>query len=205
MKQFIYFVSPMCSWCWGFSPVIQNLQQALPEYKIRVVLTPFRIDTREPMDESLRDYVMGQWRNVNKTTGQPFDFNFSMPRDFIYNTRLACLSIKAFCKQLPHQEIQFLEAIQHSFYTENKDLTNIDVLVDIANRYSIQERSFIEDLHGNDVATQLEQDFDLCQKLTVQSYPTLMTKVDENYALLASGYTSFESLAAKISAMVDVE
>jgi putative protein-disulfide isomerase len=205
MQQFIYFVSPMCSWCWGFSPVIQKLQQAYPENTIQAVLTPFRIDTNQPMDKSLRDYVMGQWRNVNRTTGQPFDFNFSMPEDFIYNTRLACLSIKAFCKQLPQQELEFLGAIQYSFYTENKDLTDINVLMDIANCYSINEKTFMEDLQGREVQNQLEQDFDLCRKLEVQSYPTLMTKQEDSYTMLVSGYNPFESVVTKINANLDME
>lgn len=198
--QFIYFVSPMCSWCWGFSPVIEKLQQTFPESNIQVVLTPFRIDTNQPMDKSLRDYVMGQWQNVHKTTGQSFNFNFLMPEEFIYNTRLACLSIKAFCNQQPNQEIEYLHAIQHAFYTENKDLTDVDVLVSIAEKYSIEEQSFVEDLSCNGVLQKLARDFDLCEQLAVQSYPTLMTKNDAGYTKLASGYACFEDLVAKVNA-----
>lgn len=190
----------MCSWCWGFAPVIQKIKQSFPAHNIRVVLTPFRINTDQPMDESLRDYVMGQWRNVHKMTGQPFDFNFSMPEDFIYNTRLACLSIKAFRKQLPQQELEYLYAMQHTFYKENKNLTDANVLVGIASRFSINEKLFVEALKCGDVAKELDLDFELCRQLAVQSYPTLMTESNENYSLLASGYTSFEELSAIINA-----
>ena len=132
--RFLYFVSPMCSWCWGFSPVIQRLRESFPENDIRFVLTPFRIDTAEPMDDVLRNYVLGQWEKVYQTTGQVFDFRFAMPANFIYNTRLACLAIKAFSKQLPQQEVKYLNALQYAFYAENKDLTKEAVLIDIANK-----------------------------------------------------------------------
>ncbi len=189
----------MCSWCWGFSPIIGKLKQAFPESSIRIVLTPFRIDTHQPMDETLRNYVMGQWRNVYKTTGQPFDFDFSMPDEFIYNTRLACLSIKAFAKQLPSQEKEYLHAIQHAFYTENRDLTDINILVGIAKSFSIKEKYFVDDLGSNETLKQLERDFDLCEQLAVQSYPTLMVKNDACYTKLVSGYASFEDVMVMVN------
>jgi len=38
-KELIYFVDPMCSWCWDFSPVILSISQAFPgRVPVRVVL-----------------------------------------------------------------------------------------------------------------------------------------------------------------------
>jgi len=200
--KLVYFVSPMCSWCWGFSPVLQQLKVSFPAYDIRLVLTPFRIDTTQPMDDALRNYVLGQWQNVHKTTGQPFDFRFAMPTDFIYNTRLVCLSIKAFIKQLPEQELDYLHSLQHVFYTENKDLTNEDILIEIANNFIIDTTLFADDISSKEIADQLESDFKLCQQLAIQSYPTLMTESDGSYAVLASGYTPYDELVVRIEASV---
>ncbi len=192
----------MCSWCWGFSPVIQQLKESFPSNEIRLVLTPFRIDTTQPMDEALRKYVLGQWQNVHKTTGQPFDFRFSVPADFIYNTRLVCLSIKAFCKQLPWLKLEYLHALQHAFYTENKDLTNQEILTEIASNFAIEVTLFTDDCNSKEVADELESDFILCQQLAVQSYPTLMIEKDDGYSMLASGYTSYEELVERVEASV---
>lgn len=200
--KLVYFVSPMCSWCWGFSPVMQQLKASFPANDIRMVLTPFRIDTTQPMDDTLRNYVLGQWQNVHKTTGQPFDFGFAMPTDFIYNTRLVCLSIKAFSKQLPEQELDYLHALQHAFYTENKDLTNEDILIEIANNFVIDTTLFADDISSKEVSDQLESDFKLCQQLAIQSYPTLMTESDGSYAVLANGYTPYDELVVRVEASV---
>lgn len=199
MNHYIYFVSPMCSWCWGFAPVIQKLKRLFPTINIKVVLTPFRINTNQPMDESLREYVMGQWHNVHKATGQPFDFNFSMPEHFVYNTRLACLSVKAFCKQYPEKELEYLHALQYSFYAENKNLTDENVLVEIAGSFSLNTNKFIEDLRCSGIVNVLDLDFDLCKQYAVQSYPTLMYKSDKNYSVVASGYTSYDELVTCIN------
>jgi len=192
----------MCSWCWGFSPVIQQLKESFPANDIRLVLTPFRIDTTQPMDDALRNYVLGQWQNVHKITGQPFDFRFAMPTDFIYNTRLVCLSIKAFSKQFPEQELDYLHILQRAFYTENKDLANEEILIEIASNFAIDVTLFAEDLSSKGIADELKSDFKLCQQLAIQSYPTLMAENDGSYAMLASGYTPYEELVVRIEASV---
>ena len=190
----------MCSWCWGFSPVIQQLNNSAAVSNIRLVLTPFRIDTTEPMDKALRSYVLGQWKKVHQTTQQPFDFSFAMPEDFVYNTRLACLAIKAFSKQLPEQELDYLHALQHAYYTENKDLTKQAILVNVASLFTINIESFAKDLTDENIAAELEQDFVLCQKLAVQSYPTLLIEKEGNYSLLANGYTKYQEVIKRIEA-----
>jgi putative protein-disulfide isomerase len=181
---------------------MQQLKASFPANDIRLVLTPFRIDTTQPMDDALRNYVLGQWQNVHKTSGQPFDFRFTMPADFIYNTSLVCLSIKAFNKQLQEQNLEYLHALQHAFYTENKDLTNKEILIEIARNFAIEATLFADDISSKEVADELESDFMLCQQLAVQSYPTLMTEKDDSYSMLASGYTSYEELVTRIEASV---
>ena len=198
--QLVYFASPMCSWCWGFSPVIQQLKAAHPANNIRLVLTPFRIDTTQAMDDALRNYVLGQWKNVSQTTAQPFDFRFAMPVNFIYNTRLVCISIKAFSKQLPKQELDYLRALQHAFYVENKDLTNEEVLIETANNFSVDANLFADDFSNKQITVELEQDFSLCQLLAVQSYPTLMIEEEGCYAMLVNGYMPYQEVADIIKA-----
>jgi putative protein-disulfide isomerase len=196
--QLVYFASPMCSWCWGFSPVIQQLKKSKVVSHIRLVLTPFRIDTSEPMDETLRSYVLGQWQKVHQTTQQPFDFRFAMPADFIYNTRLACMAIKAFGKQLPEEELDYVHALQHAYYTENKDLTKQDSLVNVSRSFAIDIDFFTKNLSDEKIAAGLEQDFLLCQELAVQSYPTLLIEKEGDYSLLANGYTKYHEVMRRI-------
>lgn len=196
--QLVYFANPMCSWCWGFSPVIQQLKCSPAVSNIRLVLTPFRIDTSESMDEALRSYVLGQWQKVHQTTQQPFDFRFSMPVGFIYNTRLACLAIKAFAKQLQPEELDYVHALQHAYYTENKDLTKQDILVNVASSFAIDTELFAKSLSDANIVAELEQDFMFCQKLAVQSYPTLLTEKEGGYSLLANGYAKYQEVMKRI-------
>ena len=196
--KFVYFASPMCSWCWGISPVMQQLKSEYGVDKIRLVLTPFRVNTTEPMNEELRNYVLCQWHKVHQTTGQPFDFRFAMPKSFIYNTTLVCLSIKAFCKQFSGLELDYMHDLQHVYYTENQDLTSEEVLLKTAGKFELDIEQFKHDLYSRLVRDELDKDFSLCQQLDVRSYPTLMLQKNGEYKELLSGYLSYAELEQRI-------
>ncbi|MEJ2115419.1 MAG: DsbA family protein [Gammaproteobacteria bacterium] len=201
--KLVYFANPMCSWCWGFAPVIQKIKESKFVENISLILTPFRIDTTQPMDDELRNYILGQWHKVHQTTSQPFDFSFAMPAGFIYNTRLVCLAIKSFKKQIPELEFKYLHALQQAYYTENLDLTNQEMLINIANSFSVDNELFIRDLNNKNITEELEEDFSFCQHLNVQSYPTLMYEKFDSYAILSSGYTAYDELLTRIEVVLD--
>ena len=197
--QFVYFASPMCSWCWGFSPVIEQLQKTFAqEITIRLVLAPFRIDTVDPMNEKLRKYVLGQWQKVHTRTSQPFEFTFKMQKDFVYNTMSACLAIKAFVQQQPTSELNYFSSIQEAFYTNNMDVTNEKILIKLAKDYKIETDLFIEDLNSESIRTLLQEDFDYCKQLNVNGYPTLIGIKDGKNTLISYGFSPFEELETKI-------
>jgi len=197
--QLHYFVSPMCSWCWGFAPVVQQLQETYSaQLSLRIVLTPFRIDTHQAMDTELRNYVLDQWHKVHASTGQTFDFSFAVKNDFIYNTLLACKAIKAFARQCPEGETSFLHAIQKAFYTQNIDITDESNLVEIASNYKIDLSSFTKDMHSKQTEEYLEEDFTFCQQAGVNSYPTLLLQKQANTILLSNGYSPYSALGLEL-------
>ncbi|HMC95737.1 MAG TPA: DsbA family protein, partial [Polyangia bacterium] len=61
----IYFSDPMCSWCYGFSPVIEDIRRtfgrALP---IRVVMGGLRPGTETPMTEEAKLEIADHWTHV---------------------------------------------------------------------------------------------------------------------------------------------
>lgn len=197
--QLAYFASPMCSWCWGFSPVIEQVQKTFAqEIDFRLVLVPFRIDTVEPMNEKLRNYVLEQWHKVHETTAQSFEFTFKMPKYFVYNTMPACLAIKAFTIQQPKNELKYLNTIHEAFYTKNIDVTNEKILINLAKNYEIEIDSFVEDINSTNIRTLLQKDFNYCQQLGANAYPTLIGIHNGKNTLLSHGFSPFEDLQIKI-------
>ena len=202
MSEFIYFASPMCSWCWGFSPCIETIKQEFNGEPIRLVLTPFRVDITEPMDKKLRNYVLGQWQKVHATTSQPFDFNFNVPDNFIYNTTIVAKAIKAFKNQLPEKELDFMKTLQFAFYAKNQNITDQNILLELTKKFALDADQFLQNIQSTSTADELQQDFDLCKQLSIQSYPTFMYLKKEEYILLSSGYLPYAELKPRIVSLL---
>ncbi len=195
----------MCSWCWGFSPVIQHIKNNFNEQvDFRLVLAPFRVDTTEAMDEALRDYVLVQWRKVHETTAQSFNFTFQMEDDFVYNTKLACLAIKSLCRLQPGSEVKILDTIQTAFYTKNLNVTHEDDLVQFAENYKVNTDLFVEYLHSNETEKLLDDDFSYCQRLGVLSFPTLTGIKKGTISMLAYGYMPYNNLESNVKNWIGI-
>ena len=197
--QLHYFVSPMCSWCWGFAPVIQQIHENYSsQLDLRIVLTPFRIENNQVMDKKLRSYVLDQWHKVHASTGQEFDFNFTVKENFIYNTLLACKVIKTFALQYPKNELLFLHAVQKAFYRQNIDITDEANLIEIASNYKINLNRFKNDLYSDQIKKALDEDFKFCQQSGINSYPTLLLEKQTEMTILANGYVPYPKLEIEL-------
>lgn len=73
----IYFADPMCSWCWGFSPVIDSVADEFgSSLPIRLVLGGLRPGTTEPLTQNSKRDIRQHWEHVKEASGQAFDFGF---------------------------------------------------------------------------------------------------------------------------------
>ena len=51
-RHILYFGDPMCSWCWGFAPVVQKMFKAAQDKaSFNVITTGLRPDVDQPWDE----------------------------------------------------------------------------------------------------------------------------------------------------------
>jgi putative protein-disulfide isomerase len=90
----VYVADPMCSWCWGFAPVIAAIRgqfgTALP---IRLVMGGLRPGTMKPLDDAGKAIIREHWEHVQKASGQPFDFSFFDRESFVYDTEPAAQAL----------------------------------------------------------------------------------------------------------------
>ena len=63
--HFVYFADPMCSWCYGFSPVITELVQRFEgRLGLRVVTGGLRAGHAAPMRAEDKAYIRDAWTRV---------------------------------------------------------------------------------------------------------------------------------------------
>ena len=76
-NEIIYIGDPMCSWCWGFAPVIKSIHKDFErEAPVSLILGGLHAHDAFPMDEDYKANIKHHWQDVNRTTGAVFDYRF---------------------------------------------------------------------------------------------------------------------------------
>lgn len=193
----IYFADPMCSWCYGFSPVVTALRQrfgdALP---VHPVMGGLRAGASEPMGPEDMAAIRGHWEHVFELTGQPFDWGFFDRESFVYDTEPACRAVVVLRQHGPDTALAALSRIHEAFYAENRDVTNGEVLADIAAGLGVDRETFLTAWHSAEAKERAKQDFALTQGSGVQGFPTLIAgRTDgDSYSLITHGYQGQEAV-----------
>ena len=200
VRRILYFADPMCSWCWGFSPVIAAIADACAgDAPVRFCAGGLRAFTTRPMDERSRAYVRHHWREVAAQTGQPFDFAFFERASFVYDTEPSCRAVVAMRNLAPEATLPYLAAVQRAFYAENRDVTAADVLADVAAAFADPD-----DFRAVFAAPEIEEatraDFRLAQGLGIGGFPTVVLQHDRELVALTTGWQPFAALEAPLRA-----
>ena len=131
--RLIYFADPMCSWCYGFSPVIATLAERFEgRMTLDVVVGGLQAGHTSALRAEDRTYLRDTWSRVGAASGQPFDFSFLDREVFVYDTEPACRAVVAVRRMMPRLALSFMGRISQAFYAENRDMTSTEEIVAIA-------------------------------------------------------------------------
>jgi putative protein-disulfide isomerase len=198
-KEIILFADPMCSWCWGFSPVMGGLAQACDgRARYSLVLGGLRPGTTDVMDDHAKTEVRHHWEHVAEASGQPFTFAFFERDDFVYDTEPACRAVVAVRRLASHQTFAYLDALHRAFYAENRDITDPAVLADVAAFLDIDAVDFMTEFQSDATRAETLGDFRASRELGVTGYPTVVLRDEGGLAALTIGYQPLEDLAGPL-------
>ena len=195
-NRLLYVMDPMCSWCWGFAPVLESLaeQAAAAGVPLQLVVGGLRRD-RIAVDAAARVRYLGYWQAVNASTGQLFNFEAGLPEGFVYDTEPACRALVTARQLDPESALPLAKLIQQAFYTEGVDVTQAGELVRLAEQAGIPRIVFAEAFDSPAAHAATAADFAWVQDLGIAGFPTLLAERDGQLALLTNGYQPLESLA----------
>lgn len=190
-----YFTDPMCSWCYGFSPVVKKLKENYPDIDLQIISGGFSPYSQQVVDQEYKDFLAFHWRNVNQRSGQFFDHSMKfISETFCYDTEPSSRALTVIQELLPKQDFGFLSLMQKSFYVEGKDITNDVVLARLAEEFGIERNIFLERFHSEEMKRKTNQGFQFSRQLGVQGFPTLLTLENGNAKVITRGFQDYDSL-----------
>ncbi|MEW6994644.1 DsbA family protein [Colwelliaceae bacterium MEBiC 14330] len=198
MKAKLYYLhDPMCSWCWGYRPVWQALQNALPAHiEVEYVAGGLAPDSDEPMPLAQQQMIQGHWQTIEKKLGTVFNFDFwqkNVPRRSTYN---ACRAAIAADKQGFQQAM--IMAIQQAYYLRALNPSDLDVLISLAKELNHQNNirfelsSFIKDLSSDEINQELNRQINLAKRLSQQGFPSLILEINGVPQQIAVDYADYQ-------------
>lgn len=207
MKTIIYFADPMCSWCWGFTPVLEKIKQEYQDEKkvlrIALILGGLKPGETEPMPAAQRDEVLNHWKEVEKMTSQPFKIDSALPPGFIYDTEPAAKSVIAFALLDPENLMAYFKRLQEAFYAEALDITKLENLVKIAGTFGMDRERFVRTIHSDDVHKRALNNFMSARKYGMITLPSTVMQDETDVKLLSSGYCTWFDAKKKIDAWLE--
>ncbi len=195
-----YFADPMCSWCWGFSPVIEALRdECRDRLKVALVLGGLRHETT-PMTAAQREDILHHWHAVHQRTGQPFRFDGALPAGFVYDTEPACRAVATVGGLAPALTFPLFRAIQSAFYAEGRDVTQPAVLAELAAGLGVDAAAFSRAFASDEARARTQAHFRQARQAGVRGFPALILQQDARLTPVASGCQPLDTVRAALDA-----
>lgn len=201
----IYFADPMCSWCYGFSPVIDQIRQAYGNaLPVRVVMGGLRPGTDTPMTDEAKKSIAGHWHQVHEASGLPFDPAVLDREGFVYDTDPAARAVVVARREGEDFAARYLTAAQRAFYAENRDVTSPDVLGDLAEEFGLDRAAFLTAWASDEAKQETWRDYAMSQNAGVTGFPTLVGGPNDQgvYGVVTRGYASGEQVLTVIRSWI---
>jgi len=194
-REIICVVDPMCSWCWGFSPVIAAMEEAYgdeaPVWPLAGGLRPM---TSQPMTDKAKAETRHHWEEVASASGQPFNFTFFDRQGFVYDTEPACRAMVTVRTLKRQAALPYLEALHRAFYAENRDVTDAEFLADLAGGVGVDRNAFATVFPTREMMYQTAADFYRAQSMGIQGFPTVVLRNGAELRLLVAGFIAFDKI-----------
>lgn len=191
--RLLYVMDPLCSWCWGFTPVLEELMKRAEPKGVSVQVVAAGLRREKRLDISGRDQLLDDWKTVQKTTGQPFDAQ-SLPSDFVYDNEPACRAIVTARYLSPDKVWPLTVLIQQAFHCKGIDITRENSLIKLAAKAGLNPVPFADYFNSPEAHEATLADFNWVENLGIPGFPTLLAERDGQLTLLTNGYQPLEQL-----------
>jgi len=197
----LYYVhDPMCSWCWAFRSVWEQVRAALPgSIRVERLLGGLAPDTDQAMPPELQAKICAIWRHIQAVVpGTEFNYDFwrqCRPRRSTYP---ACRAVIAAKMQGTAFEEPMIFAIQRAYYRDARNPSDSEVLIDLAATIGLDASQFADDLTAPATHEELTRQIDTAQRLGAEGFPSLILVRGDHWHPIRLDYNDAETILQQI-------
>jgi len=194
-KEIVAVLDPMCSWCWGFEPVLHKLRDELSdEVEFSLILGGLRSSGEQVWDDAFKVYLRSHWKSVEEKTTQGFNLDLLEKESFDYDTEPACRAVVTVKTLDKTKEFSFFRALQEAFYRKGEDITQTDVIADIARAEGVDRSEFIALFVSDEMKEKTKADVYKARSMGANVFPSIVLIDEEGHLCVIKGYKSYEEI-----------
>lgn len=191
MYNLYYYHDPMCSWCWAYRSISDQLFARLPaNIELTYILGGLAPDSNEPMPESTKQAIAGYWKNIQGRLGTEFNFDFWTQCQPRRSTYPACRGVIAAGEQ--KADIAMIDAIQRAYYLRAMNPSDNTTLITLAGELGLDSERFTSDLSSAATEKKLQDDISCTRSSPIQGFPSLALELDGQKVAIVQDYNSHQ-------------
>lgn len=203
----LYYVhDPMCAWCWGYRPILEQIRSELADNIIVIDLVGgLAKDTDEPMPLEMQQQIQSYWKKIEQQLSTEFNFDFwndCTPRRSTYP---ACRAVLAAANQADILDMKLANsramtlAIQQAYYLKAMNPSDNRVLLKLAKEIGLDIDQFAKELVSEALHQQLKDEIRFARSIGGNSFPSWFLKTGETIHEIPVDYQSAEETLALIN------
>jgi putative protein-disulfide isomerase len=195
----LYIYDPLCGWCYGFTPVIQQIQKKYSEkFDFEIISGGMVVGANEGAITQIAPYISQAYKRVEEYSGIKFGEAFLNKRLWDSTYRMSSLppsiALEVFKNMSHNNSIDFAHDVQHAFYFEGKSLNDIQTYLELIKPYSLDPVEFQKMFESEQFKQQTIENFKKSSKLGVNGFPTVIYIHANEKKVLTRGFTSVSDL-----------
>jgi putative protein-disulfide isomerase len=194
----IYVYDPMCGWCYGFSPVIKEVESEYKhKFNFEIISGGLIVGEREGPIGDFADYILSAYKRVESTTGIKFGepyLELLKKKEYFTSSVKPSIALSYIKTINPEIAISFAHDMQRLFYFEGKLLHLKESYLPLIEKYHLEKESFFNALDSEEFKLKAFTDFSTSKQLGITGFPTVLILKDGKYQVICSGFTSKKDL-----------
>lgn len=196
---FVYVYDALCGWCYGFSPVVEQLYNKYQDdIRFSVISGGMILGERIGPIGEVAGYIKEAYKQVEQTCGVKFGAPFLNETleqgEAIFSSHLPAVALTVFRDHHQGQDVLFASALQKAIYYDGRFPNEFSTYEYLAQQFSIDPKTFVEKMKLPKFHARASADFDFTRQFKVTGFPTVFLANDQRILRIGSGYSSFEQL-----------
>lgn len=199
----LYYVhDPMCSWCYAFKDILNELKKHLSSnIKIVYVAGGLAAHSDEIMPKEMQNMIKNTWEKIEESTGTRFNYDFWQKNEARRSTYLSCEA--TLLAREENKEIEMIDAIQEAYYLKAQNPSDASTLIKLAKKIGMNEEKFEKNLESKELKEKFEKELKLRRSLGVNSFPTMILKYKKELYPINIKFDNYKTMLKQINNMVE--